>query len=155
MDVKQFSHGLGGTLAGLSAPDWCKLQHQSRGSYRTEDVLNFLDWALPAAESEQDSAVVMLDWFSAHLAEEVQALVRAKGHVLLYHGGGTTGIEQINEARPDVFFLWDGKMRSSGGFVPLGAVALSPPYTNGWFCPPWGGGFVPPLYTNMGTYVRT
>jgi hypothetical protein len=39
----------------------------------------------------------MLDWFSAHLHEKVQQLVRKKGHILDYHGGGTTPIEQVND----------------------------------------------------------
>ena len=96
-------HELPGTTAGLSAPPWCKLQYQERGSYRAEDCVDFLDWALPAASCPADSVVVMLDWFSAHLSEEVQALIRAKGHVLLFHGGGTTGIEQINATWPGLF----------------------------------------------------
>ena len=54
-------HPLVGTIAGLSAPDWFKVQYQSRGSYRTDDVLDFLDWALPSATCPADSVVVMLD----------------------------------------------------------------------------------------------
>ena len=95
-----FSRRVAGILAGLSAPQWCKLQQQEKGSYRTEDVLAYLNWALPDAASPQESCVVMLDWYSAHLSHDVQALLRNKGHVIVYHGGGTTGIEQINAARP-------------------------------------------------------
>lgn len=75
------------------------MQTQERGSYRTEDVTAFLDWALEPAACPQDSTVVLLDWYSAHLSQEVADLVAAKGHILLLHGGGVTGIEQVNAPR--------------------------------------------------------
>ena len=41
---------------------------------------------------------MMLDWFSAHLHEDVrQLIVEEKGHCLLFHGGGVTGILQPND----------------------------------------------------------
>jgi len=58
------------------------IQTQEKGSYRVEDVLEFLDWWLPVAEQPEDCLLVMLDWFSAHLHEKVQQLVRKKGHIL-------------------------------------------------------------------------
>ena len=73
------------------------LQHQERGSYRSKDVSDFLEWALPEAMTPQDSIVVMLDWYSAHLSDEVEETVHEKGHVLLHHGGGVTGLEQVND----------------------------------------------------------
>ena len=82
---------------GMMVPPWLLLQFQERGSYRTEDVLQFLDWALEPAACPQESIIVLLDWFSAHLSAEVAELVARKGHVLLFHGGGVTGIEQVND----------------------------------------------------------
>ena len=64
--------------------------------------MEFLEWALEPAACPQESIVVMLDWFSAHLSPEVAELVARKGHVLLFHGGGVTGIEQVNETWPYV-----------------------------------------------------
>ena len=87
-----------GIRAGLHVPPWLLVQFQERGSYRTEDVVDFLDWALEPAACPQQSTVVLLGWFSAHLSAEVAALVARKGHILLLHGGGVTGIEQINAA---------------------------------------------------------
>ena len=49
-------------------------------------------------ERPQDSVCVMLDWFSAHLHEDVrQLIVEEKGHCLLFHGGGVTGVLQPND----------------------------------------------------------
>ena len=52
---------------------------------------------LPAAADSSQSIIVMLDWFSGHLTDEVAELVRRKGHVLLFHGGGCTPFTQIND----------------------------------------------------------
>jgi hypothetical protein len=96
-----FKAAPGGTvIRGLRAipfEPWMKVQVQENGSYRSGDVVEALDWMLPAASCSEDSVVVLLDWFSGHLTEEVAALVKAKGHVLLFHGGGTTPFTQIND----------------------------------------------------------
>ena len=39
----------------------------------------------------------MLDWVPCHSFEEVADIVKAKGHVLLLHGGGTTSFTQVND----------------------------------------------------------
>ena len=95
-DYALFACG-GGIRARLAAPPWLLIQFQERGSYREEDVLAFLDWALEPAACPTDSTVVMLDWYSAHTQPEVAALIARKGHVLLLHGGGVIGIEQVND----------------------------------------------------------
>ena len=82
---------------GLEHPPWMMLQFQEKGSYRASDVAEFLTWALPAAAHPSESIVVLLDYFSAHLDPEVHEVIRSKGHVLLLHGGGVTGAEQIND----------------------------------------------------------
>ena len=83
--------------AALSHPPFMLVQFQERGSYRVRDVLDALDWALPAATSSTESTIVMLDWFAAHLHADVAELIRSKGHILLMHGGGVTGCEQVND----------------------------------------------------------
>ena len=73
------------------------IQVQENGSYRSEDVCEFLEWALPQATSPEESIIVILDWYSGHRTEEVEQLLERKGHVLLFHGGGTTPLTQIND----------------------------------------------------------
>ena len=60
-------------------------------------MVEALDWMLPEASGSGESIVVIRDWFSGHLTEEVAELVRSKGHVLIFHGGGTTPFTQIND----------------------------------------------------------
>ena len=57
-------------LKELSWPDWMLVQTQAKGSYRAEDVIDALQWGIPAATKPEESIVVMLDWFSAHLCPE-------------------------------------------------------------------------------------
>ena len=52
---------------------------------------------LPDAEGPGDSIIVLLDWYSGHRTDEVEELIAAKGHILLFHGGGTTPFGQIND----------------------------------------------------------
>ena len=41
---------------------------------------------------------MMLDWFAAHLHDDVRKLiVEEKGHFILFHGGGVTGVLQPND----------------------------------------------------------
>ena len=76
---------------------WMKMQVQEEGSYRSEDMVEALEWMLPVARSPDESIIVLLDWFSGHLTEEVREVIQRKGHVLLHHGGGTTPFTQIND----------------------------------------------------------
>ena len=66
---------------------WTKVQVQEFGSYRSGDVVETLDWMLPQvpdAEHSHESIIVLLDWFSGHLTEEVAELIKRKGHVLMF-----------------------------------------------------------------------
>ena len=78
-------------------PPWIKVQVQTNGSYRSEDVVEALEWMLPHAAHSQDSICVLLDWYSGHLTDEVAECIRKKGHVLLFHGGGCTPFTQVND----------------------------------------------------------
>ena len=48
-----------------------KVQVQEHGSYRSEDMVKALDWMLPDASDSNESIIVLLDWYSGHLTEEV------------------------------------------------------------------------------------
>ena len=85
-----------GSRIHLRTPENVKVQFAPNGSYRTEQVLDYLDWLLPDVENPEETQVPVLDWYSAHLADEVQELVANKtGSLVLYIGGGTTGIASV------------------------------------------------------------
>ena len=78
-------------------PPWMHLQAQECGSYRADDVVELLKKSLHYAQDPEESVVVLLDWFKAHRSPEVAQLIKDMGHVLLFHGGGTTGYTQVND----------------------------------------------------------
>ena len=81
----------------VNCKPWMQVQCQQFGSYRSEDVVEALEWMLPDANDSSESIIVMLDWFSGHLTEEVAECIKRKGHVLVLHGGGTTPFTQVND----------------------------------------------------------
>ena len=62
----------------MDNPDFLLIQVQEYGSYRSEDVVEALDWMLPRANNSRESMVVMLDWYSGHRTEEVRDLVKKR-----------------------------------------------------------------------------
>ena len=87
-------------MRALDNPDFLLIQVQEYGSYRSEDVVEALEWMLPRANDSTESMVVMLDWYSGHRTEEVRKLIMVeKGHVPIFHGGGTTPFTQTNDTR--------------------------------------------------------
>ena len=77
-------------LADLKVPENVKVQFGPKGSYRTEHVLEWLKHDLGKADGSGNLEVVYLDWFSAHLASEVQEFIISQGHVPLFIPGGAT-----------------------------------------------------------------
>ena len=84
--------------AGLDYnPPWFHLQVQKNGSYRADDMVELFRKTMHRADRDEDSCVYALDWFAAHRHPDVIAEIEAAGHIVLYHGGGTTGHEQVND----------------------------------------------------------
>ena len=99
---------------------------------------------------------MMLDWFSAHLHEDVRRLiVEEKGHCLLFHGGGVTGILQPNDTHDHEPLSKEFKRLADlgGGKAPGGlkapggrkrtASSGKPPVAQGWLRPRRTSGLVP------------
>ena len=84
-------------LADPTLPPWMHIQCQEAGSYRSSDMCVLLRKTLPEFIKDEDSAVVCLDWYAGHRTEEIADLIAKRGHVLVMHGGGTTGYEQVND----------------------------------------------------------
>ena len=92
----------------LRTPPGVLLQFQEKGSYRLEDVLEYLEWIVDrsrlranAAEGEPASSqrrvVYLLDWFAPHLDPAVDDLVHRMGHAVLRIGGHLTGLVQVED----------------------------------------------------------
>jgi len=64
-------------------------------------MLEFIDKRLePWTEARQaanDWRLMFLDAYAPHLTKEVASALWAKGYIPVYHGGGTTGVCQVND----------------------------------------------------------
>ena len=97
--VRATCHGVG------EGSEWSvqfrSFQMAPKGSYREEHVITFLSRWLPEWTDERASAndwrLLYLDAYSAHMTAEVQDLAFERGFICMYHGGGTTGVAQVND----------------------------------------------------------
>ena len=67
------------------------------GSYRASDMKKFLEHFIKPAGEDYESRLICLDLHASHMDASVVELIESRGHVLLFHGGGTTGCVQIND----------------------------------------------------------
>ena len=73
---------------------WVSVATSPKGSYRTNDVMSFLDTHLPKLTQSRRWRIIMADDFSAHLSPQVFALCWSRGYVFIAHGGGVTPVVQ-------------------------------------------------------------
>ena len=73
------------------------MQTQVEGSYQAQDMVELLEKTLSPVVDDCDAAVVCLDWFAAHRDASVVEAIESRGHANLFHGGGTTDYEQVND----------------------------------------------------------
>lgn len=77
------------------------MSYSPSGSYRLEHVLAFLQRWLRPWTSERAAAgdwwLLYLDAYAAHLDPSVAEFAWSRGYVVVYHGGCTTGICQVND----------------------------------------------------------
>lgn len=89
-------------LAGLRlASDKFSARVSDSGSYREEHVFLYLQMHLEQATQdrvkEKDWRLFYVDIYSGHLSYRIWKLCWDRMYVLLYHGGGTTGLTQPND----------------------------------------------------------
>ena len=76
---------------------WLSVVTAPKGTYRESDVLNWMDRHLDAMTPGRRWRLLLLDVFAAQTTEQVRRAAWKKGYVLCIHGGGTTGITQVND----------------------------------------------------------
>jgi hypothetical protein len=89
-------------LEGLQVPPGAfSVRCSDSGSYREEHVYLYLQLHLPLATPERrtvkDWRLFYLDIYSGHLSFRIWQLCWDRMYVLLYHGGGCTGLTQPND----------------------------------------------------------
>ena len=76
---------------------WMSVVTAPKGSYREDDVLNFIEQRLPAKTADRHWRILLLDAFSAHLSDRVRMCAWHKGYVTIIHGGGASAVAQPND----------------------------------------------------------
>ena len=103
----KFSGGGERVIEGLNLPDGSySVRGSTSGSYQEVHVFLFLEEHLPIATPERqrngDWRLFYLDLYAGHLSLRIWELCWDRMYVLLYHGGGCTGLTQFN----DVWLHW-------------------------------------------------
>lgn len=95
--------GSGSTiLDGLRLPPGpFSVRASSSGSYKEEHVYSYLEEHLPPASDARRAAndwrLFYLDIYAGHLSRRIWDLCWSRMYILLYHGGGCTGLTQPND----------------------------------------------------------
>ena len=91
--------GLEGTISELGLQR-VTAQTSNSGSYRTEHVLTYLERALPTTADTAPAGhwrLIYCDRYRAHESDAMRRLAWEHRAVVLLHGGGTTGVAQVND----------------------------------------------------------
>ena len=76
---------------------WMSVVTAMKGSYREDDVLNFIERRLEDLTPTRRWRILMLDAYSAHLSDRVRMCAWHKGYVVIVHGGGASAVAQPND----------------------------------------------------------
>ena len=76
---------------------WMSVVTSPKGSYREDDVLNFIENRLEDMSPSREWRILLLDAFSAHLSNRVRMCAWHKGYVVITHGGGASSVAQTND----------------------------------------------------------
>ena len=76
---------------------WLSVVTGPKGSYREEHVLNYLERHLPLFTEGRRWRVILMDAYGPQMSEAVRRLCWKRGYVVIIHGGGATGVTQVND----------------------------------------------------------
>ena len=71
---------------------WLSLTTSDSGSYRIEHVVEYLEELLDEMTPGRRIRILMCDAYKAHLDPAIRRLAWSRGYIVVYQGGGTTGI---------------------------------------------------------------
>ena len=76
---------------------WLTVTTGPKGSYREEDVLDFIENRLEPMTDGRRWRILLLDAYSAHLSKRVRVCAWHRGYVVITHGGGASAVTQTND----------------------------------------------------------
>ena len=76
---------------------WLSVTTSPTGSYCEADILNYLELVLDPMVPGRDWRILMVDDYRAQTTPAVRRAAWHRGYVLIAHGGGVTGVMQVND----------------------------------------------------------
>ena len=74
-----------------------KVAVSNSGSMRIEHILDYLDFALQRRSGDNQWKVLLCDAYRAHIADSISRLAWKHRYIVVYIGGGATGVVQTND----------------------------------------------------------
>jgi hypothetical protein len=87
--LQTFARGLG--------CNWLSVVTGPKGSYREEHVLQYLERHLPQMTEGRRWRLLLLDAYAPQMSDSVRRLCWQRGYIVIIHGGGATGVTQVND----------------------------------------------------------
>ena len=76
---------------------WLSVTTSPTGSYCEADILNYLELVFDPMVPGRDWRILMVDDYRAQTTPAVRRAAWHRGYVLIAHGGGVTGVMQVND----------------------------------------------------------
>ena len=76
---------------------WMSVTTPPKGSYREEHVLAYLERHLEPWSGHRRWRILLTDAYAAHMGDNIRRLAWHRGYIVILHGGGTTGVMQVND----------------------------------------------------------
>ena len=122
---------------------WLSVVTGPKGSYREEHVLNYLERHLPLLTEGRRWRVILMDAYGPQMSEAVRRLCWQRGYVVIIHGGGATGVTQVNDTdlhqhlRKAYLEKETAEMIRSSRLHPNGAPSPKPEQCIQWMIDAW------------------
>ena len=87
--LQTFARGLG--------CNWLSVVTGPKGSDREEHVLQYLERHLPQMTEGRRWRLLLLDAYAPQMSDSVRRLCWQRGYIVIIHGGGATGVTQVND----------------------------------------------------------
>ena len=116
---------------------WLSVVTGPKASYREVHILNYLDRHLEPWGPGRQWRILFCDCFAPHMTDNVRRLAWLKGYILIIHGGGSTGVTQVNDTDLHQHLRRDYTEQESEAIIEEQRIGTSCPTTRPADCLRW------------------
>ena len=133
-DADQLQARLREHLRSCGYPSNFSAATSEKGSYREEDILEFIDRHVPAMTPLRQWRICMADDFGPHKTANVFRLCWQHGYVMIAHGGGATPVAQTPDTDLNQHIKREYTGRESAVMIQEMQKGVSVPKIPQWRC---------------------